>query len=496
MADVIIVGAGPTGLLLAGDLAAAGVDVTILERRLEESNLTRAFAVHARTLEQLDARGLADRVVATGNVVDGLRLFGSVSVDLSSIPSRFPFLLITPQYEVERALIARALEAGATLLRGAQLQHVHQGMDQVTVTYRDADGAKQEAHAAYLVGADGHHSTVRQALGLDFPGESVVRSLMLADVKMTHPPADLLTVDGNAHGFCFVVPYGDGWYRVIARNPDNELPDDAPVTLVEIATVARRVFGTDWGMHDPRWMSRFHSDERQARRYRVGRVFLAGDAAHVHSPAGGQGMNTGLQDAANLGWKLAAVLHGRADGELLESYQDERHPVGRMVLRMSGGLIRAAMLRSPIVRAIRNSVARAALTVPAIGKQVGLQLSGVGIGYDRPRGSHRLVGTRAPDIIGADGTRLYEVLRDGRFVLVGPPGFAPIPPGVKALDVTGSGTPMLVRPDGYVAWAGRSPDTLDTTLSRWGAVEAIENRRVNPYTPSSPSRSREPVGSP
>ena len=293
--------------------------------------------------------------------MSGLRLFGAVSVDLSTVPSRFPFLLVTPQYEVERALLDRALEAGATVLRGAQVRHLRQTADHVEVTYLDPDGTERTAEAAYLVGTDGHHSTVRRELGLDFPGQAVVRSLMLADVRLSDPPPDLLTVDGNSRGFCFVVPYGDGWYRVIARNPERELPDDAPVTLPEIAEVARRVFGTDWGMHDPRWMSRFHSEERQVPRYRVGRVFLAGDAAHVHSPAGGQGMNTGLQDAANLGWKLVAAVRGSGSADveaLLDSYHDERHPVGRMVLRMSGGLIRATLIRSPLVQAVRNGVAR------------------------------------------------------------------------------------------------------------------------------------------
>ena len=188
MTDVIVVGAGPTGLLLAGDLAAAGVRVTVLERRTTESNLTRAFAVHARTLEQLDARGLADPVVAAGNAVAGLRLFGSVSVDLSSVPSRFPYLLVTPQYEVEQVLLERALDAGAAVLRGAHVQKVRQNADRVEVTYRDPDGATQVRHASWLVGTDGHHSTVRRELDLDFPGESVVRSLMLADVRMTDPP--------------------------------------------------------------------------------------------------------------------------------------------------------------------------------------------------------------------------------------------------------------------------------------------------------------------
>jgi 2-polyprenyl-6-methoxyphenol hydroxylase-like FAD-dependent oxidoreductase len=445
--------------------------VTVLERRLHESNLTRAFVVHARTLEQFDARGVADRLLTTGTRIDHFRLFGSVSVDLTPLPSRFPFMLVTPQYEVERVLAERALGAGATLVRGAEVQRVQQSAGHVEVTFRDADGADRTVRAAYLVGADGHHSTVRSRLGLAFPGKSVVQSLVLADVRMTDPPSEQLTIDGNADGFCLVVPFGDGWYRVAARDRRRELPDDAPVALAEIAWVARQVFGTDFGMHDPRWMSRFHSEERQVERYRVGRVFLAGDAAHVHSPAGGMGMNTGLQDAANLGWKLAAAVHGRGGDRLLDTYHNERHPVGRMVLRISGGLLRAALLRSPLARAIRNRAFPATFAVPPIGAQVRLRQSGIGIAYDRPRGAHRLVGTRAADVTADDGTRLYEALRGGRFVLVAPPGFAA--EAVAVHVVSGTETALLVRPDGYVAWAGQDPVELQSALSWWGVAPGV-----------------------
>lgn len=484
--DVLVVGAGPTGLLLAGDLAAAGVKATVLERRVDESNLTRAFAVHARTLEQLDARGIADELVRTGTRVSHFELFRRLSLDLTSLPSRFPYLLVTPQYETEALLERRALDLGAEIVRGTPVQDVRQDVDGVDVW---VEGEPDSRRASYVVGTDGHHSAVRAALDLEFPGRAAVRSLMLADVRMSDPPADVLTVHGTSDGFVFVVPFGDGWFRVIARDHGQDLPDDAPVEFEEIRDITRRVLGTDHGMHAPRWLSRFHSDERQVRQYRTGRVFLAGDAAHVHSPAGGQGMNTGLQDAANLGWKLAAAVHGWGDDALLDSYHAERHPVGAQVLQTSGVLVRAAMTRSPVVRALRTALGPAALRVPAVRRRVEGRLTGVGTRYPADDGDHRLVGRRALDISLATGGRLYEALRSGRFVLVGPP-LAEIGPWDDRVDVLApadSAKPMmLVRPDGYVAWAGTTGgDGLETALRRWAGKSGPV-----PEPPSSAQRSR------
>ncbi|MFI7672379.1 FAD-dependent monooxygenase [Actinophytocola sp. NPDC049390] len=460
MTEVIVVGAGPTGLLLAGDLAEAGVAVTVLERRDGTvSNLSRAFGVHARTLEQLDARGLADDLLPTGAALDLLRLFDRVLLDLGHLESRFPFLLITPQYNVENLLRDRALKAGAEIVHGAEVTGVRQDADGVAVvtpatTYR----------AAYVVGADGYHSAVREAIGQPFPGKSILKSIMLADVRVAEEPGEQLAVNGVGDAFAFIAPFGDGYYRIFAWDRRRSVPDDEPLTLAEVSDVTRRALGTDYGMHDARWLSRFHSDERQVPDYRVGRVFLAGDAAHVHSPAGGQGMNTGLQDAANLSWKLAAVLRGAPDA-LLDTYQAERHPVGRAVLRSSGAIIRAAMLRSRLGQAVRGVVARRALSVPRIAAKFTGQLTGIGYAYPAPPGAHDLVGTRAADVPLAGGGRLYEALRGQRFVLVGDADVAGWADRVDVVAPAVPGeVPVLVRPDGYVGWAGTDVGELHRAL--------------------------------
>ncbi len=483
--DVVIVGAGPTGLLLAGDLAAAGVGVTVVEQRPEqESNLTRAFAVHARTLELLDARGLADELVSTGATVRELRFFRRLRVDLSTLPTRFPYVLITPQYNVEQLLERRARQHGAEILRGTRLRAIRQSGDDVDVVTEQGS-----MRARYAVGADGARSSVRRVLGSTFPGRTVARSVMLADVRLAEAPDRVITGDANGHAFGFIAPFGDGWYRVIAWRRDRQLPDDAPVDLEEIRTTVRAALGTDYGMHDARWTSRFHSDERQVPRYRVGRVFLAGDAAHVHSPAGGQGMNTGLQDAANLSWKLAADLGGWARPGLLDTYQTERHPAGRQVLRISGGILRVAFAR-PIPFRAASTIAAAAVRVPPIARRAAGTVSGIALRYPRPPGAHEFVGRRAPDLALAVHGRLYESLRDGRFVAVGAnpgvggghlgvgsdPGVGDDPGVVgaqlRALRPVQPGPAMLIRPDGYIGWASDDATTADIRRAArdWGLV--------------------------
>ncbi len=480
-ADVLVVGAGPTGLLLAGDLAAAGLRVTVVDRRAEESNLTRAFAVHARTLELLDARGLADELIATGRTMPSLQAFGRLRIDLAALPTRFPFVLVTPQSNTERVLRDRAVKAGADLRRGAELTGLRQDAEGVTLTVRTADG-EQRLRARYAVGADGVHSAVRDLLGIPFPGESVVRSVMLADVRLEQQPDQPLTAGAGERGFAFLASYGDGWHRVIGWDRDRQVPDSDPVVLSELADLVREVMGRDLGLAEARWTSRFHSDERQATSYRSGRVFLAGDAAHCHSPAGGQGMNTGLQDAANLSWKLVAAVRGWGPDALLDTYQTERHPVGRAVLRSSGALVRLALGRHASTRALRSAIGAAAGHLGPLAELGAKQISGIGFGYPAEKGAHPLAGRRVPDLrlavdVPGGPSRLHEALRAGKAVLISNDELsvadswservvtaAPADPHGKLRD-----TVLLVRPDGYAAWACADPTRgeLRAALSQW-----------------------------
>lgn len=478
---VIVVGAGPTGLLLAGDLAVAGIPVTLVERHEHGSELTRAFVMHARTLEQFDQRGIAAALVSRGRQVGSMRLFDKATVDMSRLRTSYPYILVAPQYETEGVLLRRAQAAGVEFVRPAELTGLAQDAEGVTATL--ADG--RTLRAAYLVGTDGHRSTVRKLIGEPFPGRSVVKSVMLADVLLMREPAGGAATNSIGDRFTFIAPFDDGYYRVVSWDRSKPADERDPVDIEELKDIARSVLGTDFGMYGPRWSSRFHSDERQVPRYRVGRVFLAGDAAHVHSPAGGQGMNTGLQDAANLSWKLASALTGGPD--LLDSYHAERHPVGRKVIKGSGTLLRLAMLHSTAARTARNEVVSAALHLPLTARRLPLALSGLWVTYPAPRGAHRLVGTRAPDArLRGRPKRLYEALRAGRFVLLDTGGLHER----EALDVAATGRldlavgtdpdapSMLVRPDGYIAWAADSaypdPKGLHRALKEWVTGESVQ----------------------
>lgn len=452
-----MVGAGPTGLLLAADLAQAGLDVTLVERRSDRiSNLSRALVVHARTLEQFDARGIADEVVKDGHQIPRLQIFQRARPDFSRLPTRFPYVLFYPQYAVERVLMRRAGEAGVTVVHDTRVMELHQDSSGVTVhTVADNEaGLSTTFRAFYVIGTDGVHSSVRDLLELPFPGKTLLSSLILADVRLADPPRQPFLVNAVHDGFCLLTEIGQGWHRVTGWNYHHQLPDHSPLEDDEIQELLDMVFGSRHKISEIRWKSRFHSDERQVPRYRVGRVFLAGDAAHVHSPAGAMGMNMGLQDAANLSWKLVAVLRHGAPDRLLDTYEAERHPIGKIVLRLSGALVRAALLRNPVARAVRWTVASIVTGIRPLVDRMASMISGIGHSYRAGRRAHRLVGRRAPDWELAEG-RLYEVLRERRFVLIAP-NRAPRPaslPGHIVRAHWDRDTTVLVRPDGYVGWA-------------------------------------------
>jgi 2-polyprenyl-6-methoxyphenol hydroxylase-like FAD-dependent oxidoreductase len=457
--------------MLACELALGGARALLLEERTDMPNVTRAFAVHARTLELLDARGLADDLLPRGLKVHEIAPPGGAKLDLRELPTRFGMVLMVPQSGTESVVQTRAEALGVEIVRGAEVVGLTHDDDGVTVDVAGGDAVR----ADYIVGCDGAHSTVRRLLGIDFVGKQYETHILLADVRLASPPEDGLFAKASPAGVVLFVPFGDGLFRAIAWDRLREqTPLAEPVTLTEIRDAFGRIAGDDFGMTEMRWSSRFLSERRQARHYRKGRVFLAGDAAHVHSPLGGQGMNTGIGDAMNLGWKLAAAARGTAPPWLLDSYERERHPVGAAVLKMTDAFNELVLDRSAARRALRGFALATILRIPRTRRLIAGRLSGIGIAYPRSKDDDRMVGRRMPDVE-CDGKRLYELLRDGKFVLV---TAAPLaldrPDIVHAVDAHPElPDAVLVRPDGYVAWASeRMPSAAEASaaISHWSPV--------------------------
>lgn len=475
--DVIVVGAGPTGLMLACELAMRGIGVRVLERRAGIPNITRAFAVHARTLELLDSRGMAEDLLPRGVRINEIAPAPGAVLNLRELPSRFPMLLIAPQSGTERVLEARAAELGVAITWGADVVGLTQDAKGATIELSDGTALR----ARYVVGCDGAHSAVRRLAGIDFVGSQYETHILLADVHMTTPPEEAMFARNSAAGMVLILPFGDGWFRAIAWDKLREqAPLDEPVTEDEMRGALMRIAGEDFGLTEMRWSSRFLSERRQARHYRIDRVFLAGDAAHVHSPLGGQGMNTGIGDAVNLGWKLAEAVRGTAPATLLDSYEGERHPVGTRVLRMTDAFNTLVLGTSAVRRALRRIGITAILGTPVGRRIMGGLLTGIGISYGRGRGDHRLVGKRMPDVE-CDGERLFEMLRHGTFVLLSRTRMDAVPEGVLRGEHADRALPaaVLVRPDGHVAWAStRTPDEaeLRAALARWSAPRVSDVR--------------------
>lgn len=491
--QVVVVGAGPTGLALAAELALAGVPCTVLEKRSTTPNITRAFGVNARTLEQLDARGLADEVIARGTKMPQAQVNQGVSLDLAPLRSPYNYLLIVPQSGTEAVLETRCRELGVRIVRGAEVVGITEDDGGVDVRVAGPEGMRTE-RASFVVGCDGAHSTVRDQVGARFVGDQYDVDLLLADVRLSNPPHEFLFTRATAAGIQLLIPFGDGYHRSISFRHDAPPTDQEP-TLEEVRDTTRQIAGSDYGMAEARWMTRFRSERRQAEHYRYGRVLLAGDAAHVHSPAGAQGMNTGIGDAMNLGWKLAATVRGPAPGWLLDSYESERHPIGQQVLKVTDRMFRLVMIKSGVVQRLARVGMRVAFGIEAFQRIPRTFLAGIGFSYP-PRGNapHKLAGTRMPDVA-IGGTRLAEALRTGRFVLIDSTapgtaaGLARERYGDAVATLTGrpaegdsTTVPMvtLVRPDGYVAWAtdhatAGLAEAVDDILADWCGTPATES---------------------
>jgi 2-polyprenyl-6-methoxyphenol hydroxylase-like FAD-dependent oxidoreductase len=446
-----------------------------------------------RTLEVLDARGLADELIRDAHPTPGVELFGGAQIDLTHLRSRYRFAAITPQSNVDRILGRYAAAQGADVRRGMEVIGLSQDTEGVTVTAQPKDHNDSDHRSvwrtSYVIGADGAHSTIRRLVAADFPGKTVLSSVVLADVKLRDgPTGGGLTLGSTRDVFGFLATYGrhdDGtlggsWYRAMLWDRHHQVPDSEAVTAAEVVDILTRAMKRDVGVTDISWLSRFHCDERQVDQYRCGRVFLAGDAAHVHSPMGGQGMNTGIQDAANLAWKITAVLDG-ADDHVLQTYHAERHPIGKRVLQQSGLMARSVTLHPRVARGARNLLARCLLSVPLVRDTVVGSFAGTELRYPRRRHDHLLVGARATEIPLNEG-KLTALQRASGFILIRErEAPATCCHALGEAQRRDAGPAVLVRPDGYIAWAG-----LSTDRAAWEACLTWWTRPANdPITPCS-----------
>jgi 3-(3-hydroxy-phenyl)propionate hydroxylase len=477
---VAIAGGGPAGMMLAAELALAGVDVAIVERRPDHVLLgSRAGGFHSRTIEILDQRGVADRFLAEGKTAQAAMLAATV-LDMSDFPTRHPYSLGIWQNQIERIMAAWIAELPVRIYYGCEVTGFAQ--DDAGVDVELSDG--RSLRARYLVGCDGGRSLVRKAAGIDFPGWDPTRSNLIAEVETTEEPPPGIKHD--ATGIHALNTMEDGkTVRVIVT--ERQLGPGSEPTLHDLSEALIAVYGTDFGVHNPTWISRFTDMTRQAASYRAGRVLLAGDSAHVHYPAGGQGLSLGVGDAVNLGWKLAQVVGGTSPESLLDTYQDERHPVAARAIQHT--MAQAALQRrDERMQALVDVVSELA-TMDEPRKRIAGLISGLDIHYNLGEG-HPLLGRRMPDLdlVTADGPlRVFELLHGARPVLLnlGEPGSLDIAPWsdrVQPIDATYDGewelpvlgavaapTAVLIRPDGYVAWVGDRTQGSELTdaLTTW-----------------------------
>ncbi|MFD0415574.1 FAD-dependent monooxygenase [Streptomyces sp. NPDC127108] len=460
---VVIAGAGPVGLWLAAELRLGGVPVTVLEQRVTPSPHSRALTVHPRTLEVLACRGVVEPFLAEGvRLPDGHFAALDHRLDFGVLDTPYPFTLALPQARTEALLEEHARAAGADIRRGHRATGLTEHTSGVRVDVTGPDGP-YETEAAYVVGCDGTRSTVRDAAGIGFPGSDATVWGWLGDVVLAAPPARPVISVSTPRGGLLCVALPDGVHRLVGHTPEDQQRDwPGELTFDELRAKVRRINGDDFGMRDPRWLSRFGNAARQAQTYRKGRVLLAGDAAHMHFPAGGVGLNVGVQDAANLGWKLAATVRGDAPDGLLDTYHRERHPVGAELIRTTRAQTALMTSYSGDGAALRDLLSGAIAAVPEFSRRLAEGLSGLSVAYEADGDSHPLTGRRAPNLRLAGGRALFDLLRPGRHVLLdlagaghadGPSPDVVVHEGPLAEahpDWVGVGS-ALIRPDGHVA---------------------------------------------
>ncbi|WP_432032740.1 rifampin monooxygenase [Streptomyces antibioticus] len=471
MTDVIVVGAGPTGLMLAAELRLHGVRVLVLERDPEPTPVVRALGLHVRSIEVMDQRGLLERFLAHGTQHRVGGFFAGLGTRWPDrLDTAHSYVLGIPQTVTDRLLAEHATDLGAEIRRGSELVGLSQDDDGVTAEL--ADGTRLRAR--HLVGCDGGRSTVRKLLGVGFPGEPARLETLLGEMRVTTEQEELAAVVARVRETekrFGLGPLGDGAYRVVV--PADGVAEDrtVPPTLDDFKRQLRAYAGTDFGVHAPRWLSRFGDATRQAERYRVGRVLLAGDAAHIHPPTGGQGLNLGVQDAFNLGWKLAAEVAGWAPPDLLDSYHAERHPVATAVLDNTRAQMEL-MSTAPGPQAVRRLLSEL-IDFEDVNRYLIEKITAIGVRYDFGDGDgHELLGRRMRDITLKRG-RLYELTRTGRGLLLDQTGRLSVAGWSDRVDHVVDVSEefdvpaILLRPDGHVAWAGEDQRELLAQLPRW-----------------------------